>query len=218
MKERILRIVDGRTVAIILPGCSLAILERSIPLLQKDYCWCGLNKFWVAESLILQRIHKEFSLLFGVADHFFDQRFERLFVQKFLPRESDNLFITKKQNGYRIADELLEKYPDKVVLADKTLKGGNSLQNLLVMLDEIGIKKVVLFGADGYSDTDEAYYRADLYFNLDFNRLSNGHKRDTTEFNKIFPKLGMQVLNCSPDSHYDVFEKITFKQLLRSEV
>ena len=116
----------------------------------------------------------------------------------------------------------------------------SSIGYLLCILSIAGAEKIILFGFDGLneqtSDILQTYYKADIQTNRRIlpefkNRIDEFHeeyfcaiKGDTFHFNNTFPtyyamcmeqfnisKLP-QIFNCSLNSNFEVFEKISYNR------
>ena len=96
----------------------------------------------------------------------------------------------------------------------KLAKGrGNSLLEFIYQCNENGVKDLVLFGADGYSDTQQA-----SIYDATPNEAKVGHIRDTEHFNQNFPKDNkVNIVNVSPNSHYEHIKKVSYDEFLKDE-
>lgn len=215
--QRIKEIINDRPVGILLPGHSAKILEDNIWKLSDTYCWIGINKFSVMEMNILHKVDLHFEIAFIIADGFFDDSYEMAYIRRFLERPERNLVITKCKESVRnrYPDDMVNKYPDKVLLANEDAKsGGISLSILLKILEREGCKKVVLFGADGYSDNkNEPYYRNNEQYPVNPKTRTDRQPPDTQSLNETHKIGKMPVLNCNMNSHYETFKKIEIGEL-----
>ena len=85
--EQLRKIINGRPVAILAAGPSIYDLERRIgELRHADICYVGMNRFFVQEKYILQKINKHFSICLNIV-------FLQNFVNDFLDRDEENMFI-----------------------------------------------------------------------------------------------------------------------------
>jgi len=133
-------------------------------------------------------------------------------------------------NNYKVAETILNEINEKlsVVLCyasgylDIKFDGylhrysegrGNSLFEFINQCVENDIKKVILFGADGYSKTSFPYYGV----NLENSNQILAHKRDVDKFNEDIKSLDFKnsdIVNCSIDSFYEGIKKITYDEAL----
>lgn len=132
-------------------------------------------------------------------------------------------------NNYKIAEKALGKPLDFVVAYTRDYKhinpgclvlkeatadrGYNTLHEFLIKCIEWKIKEVILFGADGYSlIPDIAYWGGGIVPD----QVIENHREDTYYVNQFFPRdtLDTTILNCSTESQYTAFRKISYEELL----
>lgn len=86
---------------------------------------------------------------------------------------------------------------------------GNTLMEFLYQCREHGVGRVVLFGADGYSDNGYPYYKMGVG-----PKAVAGHKADCSFLNEFYDeRKGPRVVNCSPGSKYKVFKAIGYDEV-----
>jgi len=228
--EHLQKIINGKPVAILAAGPSIRELEKRIGGLSHiDICYFGLSSF-IQEKYILQQINRHLSVYMHIPhslEHVID----------FLNRNEDNLFVTDKtfanltDSDFNLG-QFVNKYEDKIIFfhidSDKTVPSSNfplhfNRTNSLLVLIQLAIigkaSKIILFGADGYCDKniEEYYYRPGEYGVAPRQHLI----RDTHDFNSFAPLAirnvcktynlaPIQVFNCSEDSFYTPFPKISY--------
>lgn len=243
--DHLQRIINGRAVAILAAGSSIKELEKRISGLRNaDICYFGLNNFSVQETHILQQIDKHFSVMMnsareniprfieGIID-FLNRDEDNMFVSSFW-RDAFGLLGSDFD-----LNQFLSKYDTKLIFFslsyERTVPNrnhplhftvGNSLQ-ILIQLAIIGkASRIVLFGADGYcEENSEKQY----YCQREYSPLS-GQKAlifDTnTFFNPIMPiatrniyktynLAPIDILNCSENSFYTPFPKVSYDDAFR---
>jgi len=241
---RLKRVIRNRPVAILLPGFSLAGLQKHIGDLKKiDICYASVNNYAPLEDSILSKIGKHFTILMCSANP--DQMIEP--ICSFLDRQEENVFISERlmfraEGGHNLV-KLYNKYDDKLLFFTSILDlndkpnteyplhflAQNSLSILLAFVIIGGASEVILFGADGGKISADGLY---------FNNLSDSSKphpdgfmpsdsllRDTGWFNQVTPlmleRLGKlygkepDILNCSLHSHLNVFAKISYDDAIK---
>jgi len=182
-------LVSDKPMGFICHGHSLKELENNIDKFKsKDIFWASLNNYKIAEE-ILSKGNMLLDLIIAFNPMYND------ISCSYAP-------IYKEAGTPRVR--------------------GNSLSEFLFQLKDIGFKKpIFLFGADGYSDEGSSVYykETNLHSNPDGDR-NRLHRLDTDAFNKTWQseKFGgdffTRVYNCSPNSHYTPFRKITVKECL----
>jgi hypothetical protein len=189
MNSRLTSIIKDRPVGIVLHGHSVNELkERKFDFCTKGICWATLNRYWALKDKISPA---RFELLMVLSDEIY-----RDFAKKV--NAFPGLLITHKNihDSYQYQCD-----------------SGNTLFCFLQLLIKEKVKKVFLFGADGFSDQKDPY--VDEYY-ADVSSKICEHQRDTAHFNAKFPSAtgDTEILNVSPQSHYTPFEKITYDQCL----
>ncbi len=100
-------------------------------------------------------------------------------------------------------------YPHKHWLKSAESRG-NSLLEFLYQCKENDVEDLVLFGADGYSDTPEA-----SMYGATPPESKSGHIRDCENFNRYFPKdIKTKITNVSSNSHYEHMRKVSYDEFL----
>lgn len=103
------------------------------------------------------------------------------------------------------------KHGSKYYLQEAQARG-NSLLEFIFQCEENGVKDLILFGADGYSDVSGKPY---MYGSGGRNAENENHRRECEHFNNNYPKdLKMNVYNVVTDigSHYEHIKKITYEE------
>jgi len=128
-------------------------------------------------------------------------------AESVLGREVDFVLAFSPENTYQRGET-----GSRLTLWDAPARGYNSLHEFLLMCIEWQVPKVLLFGADGYSDDYRPYYKSGI--NIKQVRI---HKDDTEIFNKKFPvEHGKtQIINVSPKSKYRTFVKVSYAECLK---
>lgn len=240
--NRLRGIISKRPAAIILQGFSATELERRIAELTGcDICYCSVGRYWLIEDHILNHISSQISILMASADPSFTsfgQGMER--ATNFLERPENNTFIsTSASFKHRSMTGLIGRYDGKLLFHDTVLNRVElfyeapnieyplhfpllpSLSIILSLVIIGGASKVAIFGADGGRVSQEAlYYRQGEIESLPPEHLLN---TDTKEFNEDMPRLlknvyktygiePIEIVNCSPDSHYTPFKKLSYSE------
>jgi hypothetical protein len=88
-------------------------------------------------------------------------------------------------------------------------RGKCTLFSFLEKCIENNFKRIILFGFDGYTDKDNKY------FSIANPNQYIGHKKDCEFFNNNFPynTKNTEIINCSINSNYKPFKKVTYEQL-----
>lgn len=168
-REKMKKLVKGKTVCILAPGKSLEMLEKKMPDFKDlNVIWAGMNYCDYIESSVLSKIKKRFDIISDCTnvtnpDAYEPERIKRFI--NFLGRGDNNmLFISNV-----VIDEcfkrmkrkdLLEKYEDKISTIDSVFtnknypkevwdKPPNSITLLFAGLIAGQVKKIILFGYDG---------------------------------------------------------------------
>lgn len=231
-------IVGGRPVAILAAGPSIKQLEDRIAELRNtNICYVGFSSF-VQEKFILQQINKNLSVYMDSCGVNIPLTIKKII--DFLGRNENNIFISSFwQNRFELPgidfnlDQFINKYNEKLLFFYLSLD--RSVPNLdnplhfnytnsllvLIQLTIIGkASKIVLFGADGYSEKklEKYYYRPGDYGQCGM------HKHlfhDTNNFNVLAPILiknvyktygldPIEIINCSEESTLNAFPKVSY--------
>jgi len=188
MPNKLLNVIDNRPVAILLPGPSIAeFINRKNDFIHFDWCWASMNKYWVIE--------KEWPL--------------------------DIAIITCPDTCSEYKDKI-DTFSGLLITDQKGFNNSyfysrtgdinlNTLFIFLLLLAEKGVKNIFLFGADGAA-LENNHYFSEEYPAADYalESLSN----QTDYLNKNFPDVSCSIINCSIDSHYTRFKKVSYDKLL----
>lgn len=251
--DHLRRVVNGRPVAILTAGPSIKELEKRISELQDvDICYFGFNNFRIQEEHILQQINRHFSVMMSTVPAAIPLFLKDIII--FLNRDEDNMFVSSFGGDiYTFGqvrcdfdlNQFISKYNQKLIFFDlkneRTFPnssypfhfiGSNSLL-MLIQLAIIGkASKVVIFGADGYSDkkNGEHYYRQNEYkgasnkilkyvTDKQYNPVAPIAIRNTYETYDLKP---IEIINCSEKSFYTPFPNVSynyaFEYLLKDEI
>ena len=240
--ERLRLIIDKRPAAIILYGPSVIELEERITGLKDcDMCYCAVNRFWIIEKYILGKINHNLSVVMCSADARGEAYGTMSRVVSFLERPEANMFIsTRRAFANAGANELIPRYDNKL-LFHKTAWGSGDplfgqvpnseyplhiplLPSLSVILSLViigGASRVAIFGADGgrTKETSLYYRQSELHAVGQESSITY----DASEFNQFMPGvlqklyktyslLPVDIINCSPQSHYTPFRKLSYNE------
>jgi hypothetical protein len=187
--KRLRRLINKRTVVILLHGVSIKELEQRIEDLRDcDICYFGLNSCWPVEKHILKKIGRRLSIAMDSSN----PGGEMSNIINFLERPEDNIFISEKHSFYKDhrkempegfnLDKFIEKYDKKLLFFTSTFTyimidtglslpipsmeypldfpGELSFSILLSLAIIGGASRVVIFGGDGGRiNTGEFYFR-----------------------------------------------------------
>ncbi len=224
-------VINKRPVAILLPGPSIAELEKQIERIgMLDICYATVNDFWIMEDKILSRIGKRLDIVMASAKEC-DVPTQRHI--DFVSRPDKNCFITEKVSFHHSYEPFMKEHGDKVLLfhADRSESMlyfpthkqplnfmAQASFSVLLQLAIIGEAQYIgLFGADGgYLPNNPLYWggwKSDSEVRLDY---------DTQVLNKVFKRLikntceayGLSysvIFNASSESKYLAFPKIGYE-------
>lgn len=234
--KRLRRVVKGRTAAILLRGVSITELEQGITEIKDcDICYCSTNKFGAVDNILSQINRKTVINVCSAAPEK-----EREWLIPFLKKKENNMLIST-QHAFDLGkiNELIKKYDQKLLFYTTIFGPGyqeffevpnneyplhfpliNSLSDLICLLIIGGASRIVLFGADGGRVTKDALYYRELEYETS-NVLNLIH--DTNQLNIVMNPLlkrvynlynlaPIDIINCSPQSHYDVFRKLSYDE------
>ena len=235
--------LTNKTICIILHGRSVEELESRIEEFKdKDVLWGSMSHFEIPQKYILDKINKKFDIVFdsgtvaNAEDYELKVRIPRL-INYFnttngyyicTKSDRDNLYQLRQ----RIVSYFNKKYSDRIIYCENIGINPNpfcvSLHLYIACLYKMGIKKIILFGADGggnYGNTIESYYKWELVKNdkIIAGNLSYNMLGDTNNINNNYSSLMQQTLgyvptetiNCSPGSTYTVFRNISYNKLIK---
>ncbi len=234
--QKLTKVIDGRTVALLLNGGSIMTLKaRIIDLDQFNFCFMGINRFRGIEGDILARVGKEFDIVFCMSEQDIPRRISDL--KLFLARDTDNLLMTTlcamTWLGESDRNLVLDNHSDKLYLMPRLLCRPAYPISLEVIVEELikaGVKQLILFGADGYLEPSmqgkseleiirwNQQRMLDTYYEPEFfkeERRATGVGIGTVRFNKNFKYQPdkIQIINCSPESHYAHIPKMSYDEL-----
>lgn len=218
--NRLQEIINGRTVAIMAPGKSIAELESHIEYLKdKDICWTALGVFPMMEDYILSKIGRRLEIVFDCATvsphlfHNYELHMRLPRIHRFINRPDNNLWCTShgvtRDTIKSLAPHWLSEYEKKIFVIDslvikdnipKFMDAPNSVSLMIGTILGGGAKKIIVFGLDGYKGSSacppDAYYHPEEI--IKERRLALGDvnderiNRDTDSFTQLFPsKLKM---------------------------
>jgi len=233
--------LKNKTILLLCHGKSLETLEERIEEFKdlEDVVWTSLSTFDVPESFILSKINKEFSVVYDSSTVKNEKQYELEIriprLSKYLDRETKNVYLctnSDRNNLFllrnRICPEFNKKYKSKIIYAeDLKINPCNfkvSLHLYIACLYKMNCKQIMLFGADGgakYGNAIESYYKHELIKkdkevadNLNYNMIGDTNNINSTYENMMMSTLGFMpsILNCSLDSIYTVFPKISYDE------
>ncbi len=251
-KDKLAKIINGRTCCVISKGKSLEKLEQNIELFRdKNVCWIIQNKFDYIEESILKKIGKRADIISDCATvakiHIYEPEYRCPSFLEFLGRGENNLLAISElviEECFGTCNKLdeREQYDSKIVTIDSVFSNPNcpkeiwepppnSFTLLLAFLMAGQAKKIILFGIDGGTqgqDIIETYYKPDIV--RAERRAAFGDERfgsvvsDGKDFEdrwvkifetykKAFNNPNIDIVNCSPNSIFNTFRKITYDQL-----
>ena len=235
--DNLMRVINGRNVAILLPGYSLhELIERKEEFKKFNLCTATVNDFWLIEE---QFGNVDIAMCSaaecGVPT---DRHIE------YLDRKDDNLFVTESLSfkDQSKLDDVMEKYPKKLFFfaAEQSgiypfLKGKGarleapmnflalpSFTTLIIICSIIKVPTVFLFGADGGKLGKDLYCMPDwgkgakiagslgrlLY---DTSILNGGLWAKTyKQVCDLYEVEPPRIINCSEKSYYNIFEKMSY--------
>ena len=196
------KIINGRPVAILAAGPSIHELEERIEQLrQADICYFGINKFFVQETHILQKINKQMSVVSCGGREGMPEIISP--VIDFFNRDEDNMFISSfwrdpfgLVNNFNLR-QFLDRYDKKLLFFSIDKRGAvpnNNYplhfieSNSLLMQIQMALigqaQSIVLFGADGHGGegSKKCYYRHDEYAIPGWSWINESLMNDTRHF------------------------------------
>ena len=126
-------------------------------------------------------------------------------------------FLISYQKKDPLHPDYIGNYSGPVI--NEGTHGGNTIFNFLV--ESLGVLKTIyLFGADGYSDSNEPYFDPELFVNTTKTYRVTEHRHDTEYLNANFPLhwKGTRIINVNPSSKYEPFPRISMDDLLEVKV
>jgi len=233
-------IINERPVAILAAGPSIQSLEERIKELQNvNICYFGVNKFFIQEDHILQKINKSVSVVMCSGREGMPDVIRH--VINFLERKDKNMFVTSLwRDPFGLIDnfdstDFFEKYDEKLLLISYKRNAPSfsfplhflETNTLLLMIQIALIGKassIVLFGADGHCgiNSKKYYYRQNEYKLKGWSHMDLSLIHDTeVYFNPIAANAirntcrtyGLpliNILNCSINSYYIPFPRVSY--------
>ena len=207
--DALVKVINSRDVAIVVNGLSVKELDNRIQEFKDiDFCWLTLHRSNKLRH-IPKKIGKVFEVLVLTSSVLTDFSGDPINVPNPLEKSYSiaediracKVFVT-------LSPGMLKLFPDKAVIYNEY--GINTLYMLLKLLNAIGVKKTVMFGADGYSDSDSPYYNSDVKSPM------NHKKKEIDAFNKSFltEDIDMEIVNVSEISKYTCFKNVSYEEFL----
>ncbi len=229
-------VIGGRTVALLLNGGSIKVLEERIEdFAHYDLCFMGINRFSVIERNVLAKVKRAFDIIFCMSEQDIPRRVHDLTL--FLSRKTDNLLMTTLCAMTWLDDiernRLLDNFGHKLYLMPRLLCRPAypiSLEVIIAELIKAKVGHLILFGADGYLEPSmegksepeiiqwNQQKMLNTYYDSQFfktERRATGVGIGTVRFNKNFeyePEK-IRIVNCSLNSHYAHIPKVSYDQL-----
>ena len=189
--DRLSSLINNRPVGILLPGPSInEYFSRKAEFDELDWCWGSMNKFWLIE----EKTKLDFAI-FSCPDD--TKRFEAE-INKF--------------RGLLITDQ--RQFKNRYYYRCQGHIYMNTLFSLLLLLIEKRARKIILFGADG-ATINGAHYFSKEYSAADY--AEDILPLQTEYLNSFFPNYPGEIINCSINSDYHRFPKISYDQLLENQ-
>jgi tetratricopeptide (TPR) repeat protein len=210
--ERLRSVVDGRDVAILAHGPSIAELEsHSAQLASSDLCFFGLNRFQVTEEHLLNPAGRQLDLVAVTPPQLMHDIAP--YIADFLARPDANVLVSLRSSldalpGGGAARQSLEaRYDEKLLYVDSRHPGGasprfplhfipaNTLTILLGLAVLGGAKRIFVFGADGavaHELPENSHYKkGSARFGFDLPDGFDAHypaaiAADTEQFNDVW--------------------------------
>jgi hypothetical protein len=246
--ELLKQIINNRTCGICASGQSIKELELYLPQLEEfNICWCGLSVFNIIEDGIFKPHNKYLDIVFDSSSipkarwEHYETYWRVPRYEEFLNRNNNILITTngciRDSIRYIHREDILLKHHNKILEVDKIFPDHswmdvpNSLTLNVGALIAGGAKKIILFGADGYTGDItigvKSYYRAEAYEKDRLAALGSnqdaGINRDTNNFVKRFKTCyeaycqlfnrTVDIYNCSPITLYEFPIKINYSKL-----
>jgi len=243
-------IINNRIVGIMAHGSSIERLESYIGGLKNyDICWASLGLFTVMEDYILNKINKKLDIVMDCStvseslQSNYEENIRLPRILNFLSRNTNNLWITthglirdivskRRPTWLSTYNNTIFEVDDIFPTTDRPfyMSVPNSLTLLVAAALAGGAKKIILFGCDGYTESENnlhTYYQPILQRIERLHALGDimneGIVRDSINFEKrfglcvdIYKKLfnnNAEIINCSPNSIYSCIKKIDYNQL-----
>ncbi len=221
--ERVKKIVNNKTCAVMLHGKSIEELENRIDEFRGyNMVWTSLSQFTVMQDFILDKINQELSIVLDCSSvandkiRAFEYNIRKPRLERLLRKPFYNLWVTTNGiiNLYRNVlneNDFMNKFSSKIFAVDNIfpkqkishyMDVPHSANLLIALLIAGGAKKIILFGFDGYNGSIEegikSYYKSDLA--LQERLIALGTHRDdginygTRMFEERFPNLHINYI------------------------
>ena len=240
--NKLRKVVKNRVVGIMSHGESIKELEqRAKEFKDYDICWVSFKHYNIMEDFILKKIDKKLEIVLDCsASKFKDFEIKTRIPTMKEHMKNNTLFLsTWRLLGTQYREmglyDFYQRNKNNIVLVDDLFKRLDGTPNtLFLLISAIAVgepKKIILFGVDGKktesNDIFEGYYKPELQ--AQYRKVSEGDVPFTlhyttqafeTRFDKLYPDFCKrcnvkppEVINCSPDSVYPLFKKITYDEL-----
>jgi len=155
-------ILQDRPLAICLQGKSIIELEdkiedyKSIPI-----CWGAMNRFDIYQNYILDKVGLNLQVTMDVGEVKYVEAYEKVIR---VPRwkeylsQGNNILITSEEILSNVREiitwDILEEFSNQIIVIEKCrdIQVPNSIMLYLMVLAKLGVKKIVLFGFDGFGN------------------------------------------------------------------
>jgi len=244
--EKLKKLIENKICFVLLGGASLEQFRQNAQKF-KDFnvCWCGMNFFTLAKDHILNSIGKKFTFVFDISGvkniipYEKECRIPR--IENYLKNESGLLVTSHEvEKNFALAkrDDIFEKYKYKILFIEDCVNlytVHNSLMAYLFLLTYCNVKKIILFGCDGY--TGEYIIKNAILSYFCPNEVRReveiasggsmylGLPSDTKTFNGSFRELYVEyctehklipkrIINTNLDSFIDIFPRLDYDNLI----
>lgn len=157
---RFASVIQDRPLGICLQGTSIQKLEDRIEEFKDArICWGAMNRFDIYQEYILNKIDKKLSIVMDVGEVHYVEAYEKTLRiprwKKFLENPEAILITSdeilqniEKVSGWNIYNEHINQL---IVIENcRKIKVPNSIMLYLMVLAKLNVKKVILFGFDGF--------------------------------------------------------------------
>jgi hypothetical protein len=160
--DKFQQILQERPLGICLQGTSIQELEKRIEEFKDvSICWGAMNRFDIYQNYILNKINKKLQITLDVGEVKFVEDYERKIR---IPRwktyllNPESLIITSEEILENIQTlcnwDILSEYSSQIMIIEKcrNIHVPNSIMLYLIILAKLQVKKVILFGFDGFGN------------------------------------------------------------------